>query len=318
MPVEFRAVSDPSRDLMERVSALAPENPFFTFEYVDARRTRGVDAYVIYLEEDARLFSACTAFSTRGRLNHRLEITSLPHIDDPAAFWEGLRRFCTESNVSILDVHTFASEEAEIPHNEGEVSRKVRYEFQLDLKNTDLWRGLHRRHQRHIKKALNAGLTLTRSIDPQACEVHTRLANIALTRRRDRGHEIASEIQDQDSLAYLQSNVGEIFQAVLDGEVLSSILVLKSSKGAYAQTSGTTSGGRDLGASQLLFYETACILQKESFDVFNLGGTDMESTGLQDFKASFGARRLQLEAVEFHFGGVVKKTIGKLIEKFRA
>ena len=165
---------------------------------------------------------------------------------------------------------------------------------------------------------MKAGLVLRRTTDPHACEIHTSLANSALTRRRDHGHAIASEIKDQDSLTYLTNNAGEIFQTVLDGEVFSSILVLKSGKGAYSQTSGTTSDGRDLGASQLLFYETACIFQKESFDVFNLGGTDSESLGLQDFKASFGSKRSELEAAEFHFGGVVKKTIGKLIEKFRA
>ena len=317
MPVEFRAVSDPSRDLLEQVSALAPENPFYTFEYVRARQSRGSDAHVLYLKADGRVSSACTAFSRHGRLNHRLEITSLPSISDPAAFWKGLRQFCRESRVSILDIHTFGSNETAIPKLDGEVSRRRRYEYQIDLRNTDLWGGLHRRHQRHIKKALKAGLVLRRTTDPRDCAIHTSLANTALTRRRDHGHTIASEIKDQDSLTYLKHNAGEIFQALLDGEVFSSILVLKSSKGAYAQTSGTTSDGRDLGASQLLFYETACIFQKESLDVFNLGGTDLESRGLQDFKASFGSKRLDLEAAEFHFGGVVKKTIGKLIETFR-
>ena len=317
MPVEFRAVSDPSRDLLERVSASAPENPFYTSEYVRARQNTGSNAHALYLEAEGRLFSACTAFSRRGRLNHRLEIISLPSISDPAAFWRGLRQFCRESGISILNIHTFASGETEIPKLDGEVSRKSRYEYQLDLRKTDLWSGLHRRHRRHINKARSAGLTLRRSTDPHDCTVHTRLANIALTMRRDHGHVIASEVQDHDSLAYLKNGAGEIFQTILDGEVYSSLLVIKSGKGVYSQTSGTTVAGRDLGASQLLFYETACIFQKESFDVLNLGGTDLESHGLQEFKASFGSKRLELEAAEFHFGGVVKKTIGKLIGAFR-
>lgn len=317
MPVEFRAVSDPSRELLERVSASAPENPFYTFEYVNARRGIGADAYVFYLESDSRLLSACTAFSKRGRFNHRLEITSLPGISEPAAFWKGLRRFCRESRVSILDIHTFGSNETEISILDGEVSRRGRYEYQLDLRNTDLWSGLHRRHQRHIKKARNAGLTVRRTTDLRDGAIHTGLANTALTRRRDHGHDIGSEVQNQDSVAYLTNNAGEIFQAILNGEVHSSILVIKSGKGAYSQTSGTTDAGRDLGASQLLFYETASIFQKESFDVFNLGGTDLESHGLQEFKASFGSTRVDLESAEFHFGGVVRKTIGKFIETLR-
>ena len=102
-----------------------------------------------------------------------------------------------------------------------------------------------------------------------------------------------------------------------EGEVLSSILVLRSRSGAYAQTSGTVDGGLEYGAAQFLWHETARRLQNESVDLLNLGGTDLESKGLQEFKAGFGAVRVELESAEFYLGGILRKTVGAMISKFR-
>lgn len=317
MSVEFRAVPEPSESLLLSVSSLAPENPFYTPEYCRVRNSKGSSPIVLLLEASGKPVAACTAFSKKGRINHRLEIISSPNVGDNVMFWNGLRQFCEESGVTILSVYTFGSTNAYIGKFNGEISRTPRVEYQLDLTADDLWSGLHRRHKRQIRTARKNGLELRLMTERNAYRVHVELANLSLNRRRAGGESIDYEIDDKDLLLFKDNNVGELYQAVCSGEVFSSLLVLKSPAGAYAQTSGTSSNGRDCGASQFVFFEVACLLKTEGKTVFNLGGTDMQSSGLQDFKANFGSRQIQLEAAEFYFGGAMKKTIGKVFEFIR-
>ncbi len=318
MPVEFRAVTEPSRDLFEQISALAPENPFYTSSYVESVRLSGVEPFALLLESDGKILSACTAFLKSGRLNRRLEITSLPALPEGTEFWKGLIDFCRASEISILQIETFGSSETVIPELDGETSRISRYEFQLDLDGTDLWHALNRRNRRSIKKATEAGLELRRAVGPDACQIHVSIANSSLGRRRRRGEEIGYEIKEDAALAFIQNRAGEIYQASLNGEVLSSILVLIGATGAYAQTSGTRDEGLEYGASQFLWYETARLLQNEAMTILNMGGTDKDSLGLQEFKAGFGARRLELEAAEFYLGTPIRKAIGAIVDRLRS
>ena len=318
MPIEFRAVREPSFDLLADVSASAPENPFYTHAYVESIRLRGLVPFALTLQSDNKILTACTAFLRSGRLNRRLEITSLPSLPNGEQFWHGLVEFCRASDISILNIETFGSTGTAIPSLDGETRRNGRYEFQLDLAAANLWDGLNRRNRRGIKKAMEAGLQFRRVEGPEACRTHVNIANSSLNRRRRRGEEIGYEIGEADALAFTQHKVGEIYQAASDNEVLSSILVLRSETGAYAQTSGTRDEGLEFGASQFLWYETARRLQSESITVLNMGGTEKKSLGLQEFKAGFGARRLELESVECNFAGIVRKTVGTVIERFRS
>lgn len=280
-------------------------------------RSKGSSPVVLLLETNGKPLAACTAFSKKGRINHRLEIISAPSVGENEIFWGGLRQLCIESGVSILSVYTFGSTEASIGRMDGEVSRKSRFEYQLDLTADDLWAGLHRRHQRHIKSSRKNGLEIRLVSDPEAYRLHAELANLSLNRRRGEGDSIDYEIDAKDLLLFKENKVGELYQAVCGGEVFSSLLVLKSPVGAYAQTSGTSSNGRKCGASQFIFFEVACLLKAGGKTVFNLGGTDLKSSGLQDFKASFGAKQFELETAEFYFGGVMKKAVGKVLQLIR-
>ena len=270
------------------------------------------------LESQGVIISACTAFLKSGRLNRRLEITSLPALPNGSEFWDGLVEFCKASGISILNVETFGTMAATIPTLKGETYRSGRYEFQLDLAGIDLWNGLNRRNRRSVKKAMEAGLRLRRGVGLDACQIHVDIANSSLNRRRRRGEEIGYEIKVSDAVAFIENGSGEIYQAARGDEVLSSILVLRSATGAYAQTSGTKDAGLEYGASQFLWHETAKVLQSDAITVLNMGGTDKDSLGLQEFKAGFGAKRLELESAEFYLGGVIKKAIGSIVEKLRA
>jgi hypothetical protein len=307
MAMTFRAIPEPSADVVGHVSDLTPENPFYTNEYACVRQRLGSRPCAIVLQDGMEIVAGCLGFLTEGRINSRLEITSLPVIPDKDLFWQGLFEHCKASGISVLSVHTFASNEAVIGEVKDRISHKRRSEYQLDLGVPDLLEKLNRRHHRLIKKARSADLALLRPSDRAARERHVQLANLSLDRRRGRGESIDEGITIGDVNAFLECGSGEIFQSVSNGEVFSSLLVARSRTGAYAQSSGTSDEGRAIGSSHFLFHETACLLKSEGATAFNLGGADEHSTGLQEFKLGMGSVRIELESAEFYTGSKWKK-----------
>lgn len=300
-------MADATVDVVERIAATCPENPFATPQYMEVRRRLGSQPCALWIENDGVIVSGCLAFLTRGRLNARIEITSLPLIHDKDLFWKGSFDFCRRQSVSLLSVHTFASIEPSIGHESKKLDHRRRSEYRLDLSEPDLWNIMNRRHHRLIKRARAAGVSLQRMSDEGARLRHTELANMSLDRRRGRGDNIDCRIELEDVNAFLDEGAGEIFQAICGDEVLSSLLIARSKTGGYAQSSGTSEAGRRLGSSHFVFYEVGCLLQSEGCEVFNLGGADEQSVGLQDFKLGLGSVRIELESANFYTGSKLKK-----------
>jgi len=107
----------------------------------------------------------------------------------------------------------------------------------------------------------------------------------------------------------LNSRAGELFQTLKDDRVLSSILILRSSQGAYYQSAGTLPEGMKLGASAFLVSSVAAILKQEGSRVFNLGGATADNPGLRRFKAGFGAREVTLQAASFCPKSIVHRKV---------
>jgi lipid II:glycine glycyltransferase (peptidoglycan interpeptide bridge formation enzyme) len=59
------------------------------------------------------------------------------------------------------------------------------------------------------------------------------------------------------------------------------------------------------GASHFLVYEIAKSLQDRAIELFNLGGTEPQNTGLARFKAGFGTTTVELGAARFFLGSSV-------------
>lgn len=306
MPLTFQAISDPPSEVVARIAELTPENPFYTAEYVQVRERLGSKTCALVLRDETAIVAGCLGFLAEGRVNTTLEITSIPVIPDKSIFWQGLFEACHRMGVSILSANSFASTETIISET-GRRSTNKRSEYRLDLTAPDLWEIMNRRHRRLVKKARSAGLVLERSNDKAARERHVELANVSLNRRHVRGETVDSRIRNDDVDAFIECGAGEIMRAVRDGEVFSSILVALSPIGAYAQSSGTSDAGRNVGSSHFLFYEVACLLKSEGATVFNLGGADEHSTGLQEFKLGLGATRIDLESAEFYTGSMLKR-----------
>jgi hypothetical protein len=297
----FEVVPDPPADLRVSVAQLSPTNAFYTNAYIAYRRDLGDLPYLLLVRKDGELIAGCTAFEKTGRLGRSLEITSLPGIGDNEfdCFWDGLRSFCKARGITQLSVHTFSSPASRIPSLQGERWRKRRVEYKLGLLGPDLWKHMRKGHMWNVKQGRKAGLTVRIAIDQEACIEHARLIEASMTRRMDRGEEVSNRSDPDKHWALVRTGAAKVFQAVRGGHVVSSNLVLLSARGGYNHSQGTNREGMAEGAAHFLIYEIATILRVQSFEVFNLGGTDQLESGLERSKNEFGATttRLELESL---------------------
>lgn len=298
MNLQFCSAAMPPASLVEQVAACDPTNPFCTTEYVSASQSLAEEPCVIGLCRGDQVVSGCIGFLSGSFLRRSLVIHSLPGVPSPETFWRGLLELCRESKVWLLQIDTYASPASDIPHLPGELARRARCEYVLDLEGDDILKGAGSQHRRNISRARKAGLSIRRTRETSACAQHLELMNASMERRAKRGEEVEAG-QSARPLALLASRSGELFQAVKEDQVLSSILILRSSQGAYYQSAGTLPDGMKLGASPFLVAGVADILKQEGSRVFNLGGATADNPGLQRFKAGFGARPVALQAASF-------------------
>lgn len=298
--MEFRVHRHPSRELCERMAVLSPANPFMTTAYLEARTALGGEPLILALEDGERMRTACAAWLRSGYLTRSLEVVSLPLLPEPDAFWRDLQAWCRRERVSQLEVNSFASEQASIPFLDGETSRRPRCEYVLDLREQTCGEEMSSNHLRNVKRARKGHVNIHRSRDAAACRLHVSLMSSSMTRRRERGEQVPDDaaIHLAEVTALAQRGAGELFQAVVDGRVVSSILVLQSARGGYYHSAGTSPEGMSCGASHLLVHEIAVTLHAEEKWQFNLGGASESGSGLEQFKRGFGARGIDLQAVQ--------------------
>ena len=304
------------------LTSVYPTNPFYTRRYAETQRTLGLSPLAFLLRDNGQIKSGCTAFMRKGRLTRSLEIASLPALDHRDVFWEGVTRFCHKQRITHLKVSTFASPASQIPLLKGETHRRKRSEFLIDLQKPDVWHDLSKNHARNIKRGRKNGLEMTRFNNSEACRSHAQLIGASMTRRGKRGEAVTDAAPVNALGALIDSGAGEFFQAVLDGTVLSSVLVLLAKKGAYYHSAGNHPKGMAQGASHFLIQEIGNYLRERSFEVFNLGGSDQTNPGLSRFKAGFGAAVVDLEEADFFLISRVRLNLvrfcQRLVNRYRS
>ncbi len=304
--------------IVAALEALQPTNPFVTAAYFESRRRLGYSAWVTGLcHSGNELADGCGAFLKRGMLNRTLEVPSLPNFGIDSVFWRGLDEFCRCHGVTRLVLGTFASSEGTDPPLFGlRGTRKSRCEFVLDLSG-DLAGMLSTNHRRNVRKAQKAGLEVRRTRSSEAAIIHKMLMNESMERRRSRGEKVPPNSPSPEVAAILESGAGELFQATRDGNVLSSLLVLRAEKGSYYQSAGTSPEGMEIGASQFLIHHIAGELKSAGAHKFNLGGADEGST-LGRFKEGFGAGRVHLSSTSCYIATNWRYMVSRAIEVIRS
>lgn len=317
MPPSFYA-REPDDATVDRAASLHPENPFLVSPYLRAQRALGQDAWLLGMEDGGELQHAALGFVRHGRIRRSLTIPSAPRLAADSPFWGGLDAFCRAHGITDLDISTFASPESVIPAIAGERGRIQRAEYALSLKDADVLAGLSKHHRERIKKARKRSLVVRRDTSAGALDAHIALHGHSMDRRKSRGERVLQDYARAGPAALLNAGAGELYQALLGEEVEASLLVLKSSRGAYFESAGNSSEGMSMGASHFLLYETAVALQADGAEMFFLGGAREQEAGLRAYKAGFGARAIETEAVVAYIGGRLRYRLSSFIEAVRA
>jgi hypothetical protein len=242
----------------------------------------------------------CPALMRTGRLTRTVELPSVPAVPETHPFWEGLLRWCRAESVGRLEVNSFGSPACTIPAFDGEQYRRMRCEYVLRLPPGGRLQ-CSTNHVRNIRRARRAGIDMRRTRTADARITHLELMSASMVRRRQRGEVISeSEEAQRDQLnGFLDCEAGELCQALVGGTVVSSILVLLAERGAYYHSAGSSAEGMSCGASHALVADIAEQLRAAGHRQFNLGGVTEAGSGLEQFKAGFGADRVPLERAEF-------------------
>ncbi|HSB74249.1 MAG TPA: GNAT family N-acetyltransferase [Terriglobales bacterium] len=306
---------DSGLDAAEALSRLHPTNPFCTSSYLQAMRARSAQAWTLTLRDEHGVRDACLCHLLVGRVNRSLIIPSLPALAAEPAFWEEVARQCRSLRVSRLELNTYCSPAMTIPAVQGESRRRTRFEYFVDMRGGDLWTVLHENHRRRVRKAAKAGLELRCEAGDAACSEHAKLMASSMERRTERGEEVPTQFALRSFKPLLQSGAGRLYQAVRGAQIISSVLLLLSSQGAYLHSGGTGPEGMELGASHWLHHELMKQLTAEGKLIYNLGGTEDDSSGLALFKARFGAQVRQLQAVEAFPGNSLRSRLSLLARR---
>jgi lipid II:glycine glycyltransferase (peptidoglycan interpeptide bridge formation enzyme) len=320
---DMQAIKLPSESDCNAIAALMPDNPFLTFAYCEARRRLGDVPWSFMLRRHEALTDACLGFMRQGALNRSLEIASLPPIQHSDAFWNGLLAYCETNTVSSLHIHSFGSADVRLPVLHSALTRKARSEYVLPLTDRDVVKAMRPSHRQRANRAVKSGLRIAQTSDVSRCAEHLRMMTASSRRRAERGEAIsineAASINYEAQVieAYLASGAGVLFQALRGDQVLSSALVLLAERGAYYQTSGTSSEGMACGASHFLVSGIAQQLQAAGKDILNLGGVDEAGSGLEEFKLGFGADKRDMEAGEFFVGHPLRRHMSVALSKVR-
>jgi RimJ/RimL family protein N-acetyltransferase len=295
-------LSDPGRRI--DLETLDATNPLLSRKYADAMQICGFAPCILGLEAEGKLVSACYGEIRHGRFVRSLAISSLPATSN--LFWSGLLNACQKAKISCLEIESYGSAHTDIPSWPGEMNRRVRCEWIIDLPGRDLFSDLSAHHRRKVRQATREQVEIRRVRSHDAIQGHLSVIGASMARRQRRGERVPSEVDGTSIVAFLDMGLGELFQAVRNGKVCSSILVLRAPRGGYLQSAGSSPEGMKCGASHFLVHHICRMLQNDGAHAFNLGGA-LPHTSLGKYKARFGARPVLLEAASFWLGHPLKK-----------
>jgi GNAT acetyltransferase-like protein len=311
--MEFSALSA-TDELADRYAHVDPDNPFLSPSYVRAQQQLGLECWLLALEESGTERAVAVALIRSGRIRRSLTIPSCPDIPPESPFWKGVEAFCRAQGITDLEISTFASAKTSIPPIKGETGRIQRTEFELPLPGRDLYRELSHHHRERVKKARKRGVVLRRTRSADALREHIVLRQNSMTRRKARGEHVPPHLDDIDAKALLASGAGELFQGILEEKILSSLLILRSERGAYFESAGNSPEGMHIGASHFVVLETATTLQAEGFETFFLGGARPHEEGLIAYKSGFGPVSVPTELVVAYVGSRIRHRLSSIAE----
>jgi serine/alanine adding enzyme len=209
-------------------------------------------------------------------------------------FWEAYEDWARERGVisTFVRFHPLIANQQGAPIHVEQLAPTVAWRVEPER---DLLAGLHFKHRNKVRKAENAGATVTQ---------HDGLGDF-VELYEDTMRRIDADPFYLFEPAYWE-RLGELplarFDAAIDGEVVASALCLPSKPWLHYHLSGTTDRGRETGASTLVLLEAARWAQANGYERFHLGGgLGGKADSLHHFKARFDPE------------GLVEAAVGKAI-----
>jgi hypothetical protein len=260
----------------------------------------------------------------RGRLNSCLDISFIRSVEATGELWTGLTAFARETAVAQLLVEQIcaAPDEATVPALPGESERYSNVKLYVWDLASDAWdRAISANHRRNIGRARKNGVELVSLPHPVAVRAHLNLIGASLMRRSVRGEptNLASDAREVSEI--LGTGHAELFQAAVDGEVVSSKIVYTLGPFAYYDSGGTSERGMSIGASHFLMYSIADALRKRGIVSLDLDVASVAAGGLARYKADFGAEQWVVERVRCTRRGpvaLVRNFCRSALELFRS
>jgi serine/alanine adding enzyme len=210
------------------------------------------------------------------------------------SFWPAYEEWAREHGVvsTFVRFHPLYANQRGTPIHVEELAPTVAWRLDPDR---DLLAGLHWKHRNKVRKAENAGATVTQ---------HDGLGEFV------RLYEDTMRRVSADDFYFFAPAYWELladlplarFDAEIDGELVASALCLATPPWLHYHLSGTTDAGRSTGASTLVLLEAARWAQAQGYERFHLGGG---LGGRQDSLHHFKAR--------FDPEGLVDAAVGKAI-----
>ena len=195
-------------------------------------------------------------------------------------FWDAYEIWARERGVvsTFVRFHPLLANQRGAPIHVEELAPTVAWRVERER---DLLAGLHFKHRNKVRKAENAGATVTAA---SGLGGFVELYEDTM-RRIDADGFYLFEPAYWERLEELPL---ARFDAEIDGEVVASALCLASPPWLHYHLSGTTDAGRSTGASTLVLLEAARWAQAQGYERFHLGGgLGGKADSLHHFKARF-------------------------------
>jgi hypothetical protein len=305
----FIAEAAPDDALCGALEDLQPAIPYYTRQYRDAMRAFGKKVWLLGTEVGGEMTLGCLAEFKGGRLSRELHVQSTPSAAD-AVFWEGLARFCKAERVTHLSLGTVGTCPA-IPMLGRRLTDKARFEYWVNLDVADPKSLLRGEQRRIFNRAVDAGMALRQVTAEEGLARHRELTSSSLGRRRARGEEIPHFADSGIPRALLATGAARMYEGVLDGKVLGSVIMTFARAGAHGYSAGYAPEGLKAGAGVFVNLSTFHILKAEGRLFFNLGDAPPDS-GLALFKKGLGGVVHESRAARFHVGSALNRGLLEL------
>ena len=234
--MKFISIPNPEKRMIEELEDLYPFNPFFSNAFYESCLELGYSAILFGCKERNKIINHCIGLISDRFLRKSILINSMHCSSYQNEFWYGFQKYCKKNRIWTVNIENYFSEPFTIPKLFGETERFQRREYTINLDRNNLYEKLSKNHKRNINKAKKNGFVIKRTQDYEASHIHLELILQSFKRREMEIKKNQINFQLKSYIAYLKNNSGEIFQAINDKIVHSSILILKSKIGGYYQS----------------------------------------------------------------------------------